>query len=197
MKIIQKLNRGAIVTAVIVLGVIVYLTSMNINNKSQIPEIKKLSEQYLQAEIKYNMLPEKFRTIPPTITKEELNNHIANMKKELAEFYPKDYKNWTVESLEKNLKKQANGESVVYAYSKESRVKKIKFDDNTATVILVSNTTFDGQSIQTGKHDKSVFSVEDIIELTRINNKWYVTYSLINSQDNSKVGEGYEPFIAN
>lgn len=191
MRILKKLNRGAIVTAVVILGIVAYLIGRGIYNKSQIPEIKKVCEQYVEVEVKYSMLPEKNRTVPATISTSELSSYIETMKKDISEYYPKDFENYSIKNLEYSLKDQAKGVNVVYDYSKKVQFSKIKFDGKSAIVSLDNLTTFDGLSPETGARDKVVTTPSDTIILTNIDGKWYVTFSNLSQMNFSENGGMY------
>ncbi|MGL5972929.1 MAG: hypothetical protein ACRCZK_04385 [Oscillospiraceae bacterium] len=191
MKFLNKLNRGAILTAVVLLGVIIYLTSQKIYNDSQVPIIKDIVSKYVETEVRYNMLPEKHRENPKVMTKGEFDSYLNEMKTEISKFYNKEDNKFLIEILEHNLKEQLDNKRVVHNYSKNIEFKDIRFNTNTVKVSFVSDTTYEESNEAIGGKERKISSVKDEVSLIKIDDNWYVYYSNLKS-DNGMGGMTYE-----
>jgi len=200
MKYFSKINRGAILTALIIIAVICYLITNSVMQNREKPEIKQICETYLQKEISYNMLPLEYRVDKPAMIETVLNDYLALMKKDIIEFYPQNeqYYKFVIQTLTNDLTNQAKGTRVVFQYEKKIiRYDSILFDKDTVNVQFTSSTTMEAKDINnigsTAK-DKITQETQDNIILQKIGGKWKVIFASISRPMSNnypgKVGYG-------
>ena len=71
MKWLNRLNRGAVLTGAILAGIVVYLVLLAAAHRADTPGIKAAAEEYVQAEITWQMLPPAYRKDVPGIPRSE------------------------------------------------------------------------------------------------------------------------------
>ncbi|MHB1485604.1 MAG: hypothetical protein ACYCYI_13230 [Saccharofermentanales bacterium] len=181
MKYLSKINRGAILTAAVILAVITYLVMTSAIQKKEIPEIKKICEDYIQTEVKYNMLPALYRKDDPRMPKAELDTFLAKMKTDITAYYPPDerYFKYAIEKIANDLTSQSEGRSVVFQYTKTiAEYKDIIFDKNTVDVTILTNTTVEAKGLAGNLDtDKITQEVSDNIILQKTGGEWKVIYA--------------------
>lgn len=185
MKILSRINRGAILTTGVILLVIGYLIVHSALQNMEKPEIKKICEAYVQKELSYNMLPVEYRKDKPVIPKEALEKYLTSMKTDIIAFYPSNeqYYKFIIQSITTDLTNQAKGAGVVFSYTKSIiRYDDLIFDGDTVDVRFTSNSTMEVQSqagIGSSIKDKFTEEIQDNIILQKIDGKWKVVYSAI------------------
>lgn len=170
----KKINRGFILTLFVLICVIIYLVVMIFVTREDVSEIKRLSEEYIAAELKYNMLPEEYRKQNPEIPDDTLSAYIDEMKSTLKSYYidnEQSYK-YLLENIESSLKTQADGYDIIEEYSKDIIKISVSIDDDIASV-SISNTT--KYSTLSGSDSDS--SMSDSLIFQKVNGSWRLTYS--------------------
>jgi hypothetical protein len=186
MKFLSKINRGAILTAGVILAVIAYLIVNAVTQSTQKPAIKQVCEAYLQQEVSYNMLPAQFRKDKPGMSDTALKEYLDSMKADIIAYYPKNEQSYRylIDNLTSDLTGQTEGVNVVYAYEKTILTyDKMIFDGDTVEVSFTSDTTIEqvdpygtGSSVK----EKLTAEVADTIILQKISGEWKVIYASIN-----------------
>ena len=170
MKVIKKMNRGLIFLFILIIATIIYLVIAGIIDSSNKKEIVKLSQEYLQAEMNYHILPEEYRENGTEMPDEEVDEFIDEMKNELSKFYvdnKSSYEN-LFEYMESDIRDMSNGILIVTNYEKVvQRITDVNFDNNKATATLVCLTSYNGKTFQTN----------DYLAFQKINDEWKLTYS--------------------
>lgn len=187
MKILRKLNRGAILSFFILVFLIVYLVILEFSHSAEIPKIKAQCEKYIGTEISYKMLPKQYRVEKPSITQSELDLYLANMEKDIKAFYPQNEQSskFIIDNLKSSLLAQAEGDGVVYEYKKEIlKYNDLLFDNDTVTVNFTTNSVYEGQNPNNlnllAKSEKITSETEDMLILQKINGDWKIVYSNLN-----------------
>ena len=201
MRILSKINRGVILTVVILLGVAGYLIGLEAMHGSARKEIQQICEKYVAAELQYYMLPEAYRVEKPQIPEQELERYMTAMRDELKGFFVDNEQTYRykLKELEENLTAQSKGEGVVYEYKKEIVKYEIAFDGNTASVTLTSATTYDGPvssysySSKTGVSSRQTLTgeVTDRLSFQRVDGEWKLTYAALYLPDADSIHVSY------
>lgn len=195
MKILSKINRGAILTSVIILGVIIYLVTLTIMQNNELPRIKQICDTYLQTHVKYSMLPAKYRVAEPNVTTNELSDYLKEMEKNIKAFYPanEQYSKFAIDNFKVNINNQSAGNDIIYIYTKDILTyDDIVFDKNTVDVKFTSKTTTESKSTIQGDSSpktKLTQDTSDNIILQKIDNEWKVIYSSINRPNSGNPGD--------
>ncbi len=187
MKWISRVNRGAILTGAVVLGVIVYLVVISIVQRASLPEIKQICSAYIAIDVQYSMLPDAERKEAPDITDAELNDYIEQMKKDISAFYPEgeQYSEFAVKAKTSHLEKQAAGHEVIIDYSKKIiSYSGFAFKDNAVTVTIITDTSIE----KTGQPEKGVSGavrseMTDRIILNKTDKGWKVIFASIGTPE--------------
>ncbi|MFA7204769.1 hypothetical protein EOM86_01980 [Candidatus Nomurabacteria bacterium] len=193
MKWFSKINRGAILTAAVLLCVVIYLVVLSITQKASVPELKKICEAYIELDVKYSMLPSEQRKSTPDITDDQLDEYINEMENELSVFYPsgEQYSEFALNAKSALLKKQAAGQSVTTEYAKEIiRYQNFVFKDDTVTVTLLTETSIE----RAGQSEKDIYAagkmeMTDSIILMKFNGQWKIIHAEIN-----QPGDNYSEY---
>ncbi|MHB1454914.1 MAG: hypothetical protein ACYCYM_13305 [Saccharofermentanales bacterium] len=196
MKWLSKINRGAILTAFVLLCVIGYLVVLSLIHSAQIPGIEQICEDYLADEIRYSMLPEDQRKDVPDMTETELASYLDEMEQAISAHYPdgEEYSKFAIKAKTADLTAQSEGQGIVYSYTKTIvDFTRYVFDKNTVTVSFLSDTTI--ETAMTGKaglpeKTKMTMEVNDQIILFRKDGEWHVIYAGITRPDKN-VGMEY------
>ncbi len=185
MKVLAKINRGVILTVVVLLGVAAYLIGLEVMHSSARKEIGALCEEYVQAELGYHMLPEEYRGATPGMTEAELDSYIAQMKEDLTPYYVNNEQTYQYlfSSLEQSLRNQAQGYDVTYELTKDIMQTEITFDGDKARVQLSCYTTLKGTTAYTPDiaattpNNSVSRETRDTLYLQRVDGEWKLTYS--------------------
>lgn len=196
MKWFSKINRGAILTAIVIFGVVVYLVGLSISQKSNIPEIKKICSEYIENHVKYSMLPEGQRKKTPDITEKELSNFVKEMESDISKYYPKgeQYSKLALNELNVSLQHQAGGQNVVLAYEKEILdFSKFVFKEDTVTVTILTDSSIErtDRNELGDTQDKVRSETVDKIILIKTDGEWKIINADISSPGNKN--QEYNP----
>jgi hypothetical protein len=189
MKWLSKINRGAILTVFVLLCVTVYLVSLSIIHSAQIPGIEQLCRAYLADEVRYSMLPEDQRKDVPDMTDTELASFLDGMEKAIAAYYPEgeEYARFAIKSKTADLTAQAQGQGIIYSYSKDIvDFTGYVFDKNTVTVSFISDTTIEtSMAGMSGLPEKTKMTMDmnDQIILFKKDGEWHIIYAGITRPD--------------
>jgi len=197
MKIFKKLNRGAIISIIAILGVVIYLLVHNTAQKADKPEIKKVAENYINTYVKYNMLPEDFKKDVSKIPKKEIDDYILKMENDIKSFFAADDNTlkYVTDNLKTGLENQKVQNNVVYSYEKEISSIKYKFDESAVTVTVISKSKYDGPDKMNPSAGRSKLNAvtNDVLVLKKISGSWKIIYSNIDSPSKANsLGGGFK-----
>lgn len=185
MKFISKINRGAIVTAAVLIGVVVYLVVLSWTQAAEKVEIEKVCAEYIKTEVGYSMLPTKYRIEKPDMPAAESKQYLAEMAESLQAFYLENDQviKFNLERVQNELQKQMSGIGVIYDYQKTiAKFSSFVFDGKNVTVAMRVNTVLDGPSNDgmATSRQKSVEETEDTMILQKVDGLWKVAYANLN-----------------
>lgn len=192
---LAKINRGVVLTAIVLIAVVIYLISVTITQNAENPKIEDICKKYIQTEVSYRMLPQKYRIDNPQMPKEEQDKYISDMTNNIKAYYSDNTQSskYLIENLKNGIENQAKGLQLIFNYQKEFvEFKDINFDNDRVSVTITSNTSFDGYNANNpGKNrDKIHQLTDDLITLQKISGEWKVTYANINIPMNSDLYQG-------
>lgn len=200
MRILRKINKGAVLSAIIILGIIVYLFIHSAYNKAQIPELQKLSNEFIAEHQKLVITPDNLKPVGENL---DLQNgeHEKALKeledKAMAVFEPlyhDGYINITANDLVNNATHMYTLNVTIVDFQKQIISKTYDFQDNTATVQLTTTITveyIDAQGIKQKQHHHN--QTENII-FEKIDGEWKVIYATLLGTEvvNADVYYSYE-----
>lgn len=182
MKLLKKINRGLIVTTVVLAAVVIYLVTLWIVQGKERPVVEETCQNYINTAVSYKMLPEKYRSETPDMKKEELDSYISSMTKDLKAFYTGNEQSFQhrIEQYKSDLESQAQGIGVVYKYQKNIKeFKDFTFDGDTVTVTILTDSVLDGPNIYVTGSPRENISAQttDTITLQKEDDTWKVVYA--------------------
>lgn len=188
MRKFRKINKGFILTVIVVGILVIYLVQLEIQRNKEKPEIQKMCESYIDYVNKYNNSTNSntnYDDLEKTI-KSELNDYIINNE------YAKTSEAQNIVSYSElcsDNKVQIKSRNV-------NKVKKYVFDGNQVAVTL--KTTLEIEKTNTdGSIDKTSNDFEDIITLMKENGRWKICNSELTypNEISSSVDYIQEDFI--
>lgn len=182
MKIFRKINKGLILTLIVLLILVIYVASVEKQRNADKPDIKKACEEFIKLTDKYSVLPNDMQTLDEK-TETNINEYTEQMQKDLKEIMISNDEALKIQQqvLEKNLK---NGYNKLEARTKQERkiqkVEKYVFDGNQVTVNLRNQVEIEIKvinGIEEHTENKTVYAYDDEIILQKVEGKWKVVYS--------------------
>ena len=196
MRILKKINKGLILTIIVLVVLIIYLTNVEKQRGADKPAIQKACEEYIALTDKYVVLPEEMQTFTGEISKE----NEEKLKKELKE------------ELEKQMIKNDEAIEIQYEYILEElkngyrTVNEVR-TKNKRTITKISSYEFDGDQVtvtlktsvestykyieeDTGtekERQNTTTSTNDEIILQKVDGQWKVVYSNMQFDNNNEI----------
>ena len=142
MKTLKKINKGLILTILVLIVLILYFNNLEKQRDKDKPDIKKACEDFIELTDKYSVLPEELQKLQEDIPEEKVDEYINQMQKDLADIMIDNQESINIQQkiLEENLK---NGYSTLEVRTNSSRkiqkVSSYQFENNQVTVSLKDN----------------------------------------------------------
>ncbi len=181
MKVLKKINKGLILTIIVLAALLIYISSIEKQRNSDKPDIRKACEEFIALTDKYVVLPEDMQK--SEVSEEKVNEYVNQMKSDVEKVMISNTETVKIQKqvIENNLRDSYNALDV---RSKVSRkIKKIngyEFDGNQVTVKLkdqveIVTKVFD--EIESTKETETFEASSDEIILQKIDGKWKIVYS--------------------
>lgn len=181
MKVLKKINKGLILTIIVLAALLIYISSIEKQRNSYKPDIRKACEEFIALTDKYVVLPEDMQK--SEVSEEKVNEYVNQMKNDVEKVMISNTEAVKIQEqvIENNLRDSYNALDV---RSKVSRkIKKIngyEFDGNQVTVKLnnqveIVTKVFD--EIDSTKETETFDASNDEIILQKIDGKWKIVYS--------------------
>lgn len=210
MKYLKKINKGVVLTIIVLLVLVIYLVTLEISRNKEKPRIEEICKEYIELINKYAVAPESSQKLYKLGTtsvedaekiKNETEKAINNRTSEfVAELKTKMINNdlavkMQADRLRDYLKENYNPFSeVCSSYNKEiTKIKKFSFDEDQVTVTFTSKTEQETKYLdEESEENKELIKKEDFnssdetITLQNIDGTWKVVYAdLLYSNPNS------------
>ena len=181
MKVLKKINKGLILTIIVLAALLIYISSIEKQRNSDKPDIRKACEEFIALTDKYVVLPEDMQK--SEVSEEKVNEYVNQMKNDVEKVMISNTEALKIQEqvIENNLRDSYNALDV---RSKVSRkIKKIngyEFDGNQVTVKLnnqveIVTKVFD--EIESTKETETFDASSDEIILQKVDGKWKIVYS--------------------
>lgn len=199
MKILKKINKGLVLTIIVIVVLSIYLISIEIKRNAEKPEIEKTCREYISILESYLKTPNEINKL---YTEEEIQSNRNEIKEKAVEKQltnlEQDLKQTMIDNdkaidiqkktIETYLQELCNNSSeAVTSYNKEiTQIIKYKFEDDQVIVTFNTKTEKEikylSQDEQTGEYTEEVRketekSNNETITLKQNNGKWEVVYS--------------------
>ena len=196
MKILKKINKGLILTIIVLVALITYLTNVEKQRESDKQDIRKVCEEYIALTDKYVVLPEDMQTFTGKISKE----NEERLKKQLREELEKQMIN-NKEAIEiqngylfDELKNGYRTENEVRTKNKRTitKISSYEFDGDQVTLTLRTTieTTYkyiEGITGTEKERQNTVSSTNDEIILQKVDGQWKVVYSNMQFDNSNNI----------
>ena len=199
MTLFKKINRGLILTVVVLIVTAGYVILTSVAQSAAEPDIKNICANYIKTAISYQMLPQNYRKETPAMPKTELDNYINSMSKDLEAFYTTNQQTYkyTIDSNKTSLENQAKGIGVIYSYSKViSSYNSFTFSSDTVEVSISTSSVLDDASdpsTSAGGRQSISSQTTDTIDLQKVGGKWKITYADLEQPSNGGVQDPNQP----
>lgn len=181
MKVLKKINKGLILTIIVLAALLIYISGVEKQRNADKPDIRKACEDFILLTDKYVVLPEDMQK--SEVSEEKVNEYVNQMKSDVEKVMISNTEAVKIQKqvIEKNLR---NGYDALDVRIKMSRkIKKIngyEFDGNQVTVKLkdqveIVTKVFD--EIDSTKETETFDASNDEIILQKIDGKWKIVYS--------------------
>jgi len=186
-KFLRKLNRGAIVTAVVLLAVAVYLAALNIVQQKDQEDIKTTCEAFLLADADWRVLPVDYENGKTRLPEDQLNQFLADMKSDKAKYYVANQAALDNDLiyLNESLTSQNEGMTALTT-SFENRIltfSSISFDGDSVYVTVDTQVAIESLNFAAGETApvRQSVSSSDSITLQKEDGIWKIVYAYINT----------------
>lgn len=181
MKVLKKINKGLILTIIVLAALLIYISGVEKQRDADKPDIRKACEEFIELTDKYVVLPEDMQK--SEVSEEKVNEYVNQMKNDVEKVMISNTEAVKIQEqvIENNLR---DGYNALDVRSKMSRkIKKInsyEFDGNQVTVELndqveIVTKVFD--EIDSTKEKETFDASNDEIILQKIDGKWKIVYS--------------------
>lgn len=182
--LIQKINRGILLTTVVLLAVIVYLIVLVAAQAGEKPHIEEACRRYVDLEIRYSMLPADVRSGDADMPEEKLEAYLLDMESVLAPQYIDNDRilELALERLRNSLTSQAEGWSVIQEYEKAiTSFESFSFSGSEVTVIFKTQTSIERTESTGAKTPSGRIAGEttDTMVLQKQGDDWRVVYATL------------------
>lgn len=183
MKILKKINKGLILTIIVVLALTIYLMGVEKQRKADKKEIQKVCEEFVELTNKYSVLPEEMQTLTKEIPESQVKEYLSKMRSEIKDKMIQNEEAIEIQCqiLENNLRNGYNEQEIKTNLNREiTKISNYEFDKDQVTVtfksiVETSSKYLNGEEEQVKQN--SFNSAEDEIILQKVDGKWKIVYS--------------------
>ena len=196
MKILRKINKGLMLTVIVIACLIVYLIGVESQRNKEKPNIDEAVKEYVALINKFAVLPtENQKLYKEQLTEEEKEKIKDDLEKAIngqVEKYGEELKNIMIDNdMAVNIQKSQfediiyiiNGQGISIATNLNKEVTKIKnytFDDDQVTVVFDSEIELETKYLENDKeltNKKEQKHQGDVITLQLVDDTWKVVYA--------------------
>jgi hypothetical protein len=182
MKFLRKINKGFILTILVLIALIIYLVQLEIQRNEEKPEIEKVCKEYIELVNKYSNSQD-----VDISTEEKEKEYISKIREEIKPYLIDN--EYVLDSQSENLLynlENAVSQKVKTKVRKIEKIKKYVFDGNEVTVTL--NSSIEIEKYEDNEDEKEVinkktYDAEDTITLTKVDDTWKITYAELQDSD--------------
>lgn len=185
-KLFRKVNRGILVTFVVILLVTGYLIGLNIYQSKSVPAIKSACESYVTADAVWHIVPEEFVGEATVTPDDELQKFADSLRPDISTYYIDNelILDSAVSTVSEYLQVQDyRGVFMTTCANSIIKFDNITFRDNTATVDFTSQVTVDFLDTAAGSTEPDRVSgmASNRIILQKEDGKWKIVYAVLGS----------------
>ncbi len=203
MKFLKKINKGLILTILVLLILFLYLFNLEAKRNEMKPQIEEAINTYLDLIDKYAVLPTDLQNALNNAENLETNEEASKKVEEYLGKFEEELKgimidNQTAIDIQKNTLEDCISENYKYTFTKyETKIDKIDkyvFDDDQVTVSFEVEIEVEYKYISEGeeKTRKDSYTLEYMtITFNLVNDEWKLVYSNVEYYDVIYSGYAY------
>ena len=181
MKVLKKINKGLILTIIVLAALLIYISGVEKQRNADKPDIRKACEDFILLTDKYVVLPEDMQK--SEVSEEKVNEYVNQMKSDVEKVMISNTEAVKIQKqvIENNLRDSYNALDVRSKVSRKiKKINRYEFDGNQVTVKLkdqveIVTKVFD--EIDSTKETETFDASNDEIILQKIDGKWKIVYS--------------------
>lgn len=191
MKVLKKINKGLILTILVLIVLVIYFSNLEKQRASDKTDIKKVCESFIELTDKYSVLPEELQTLKGEVPEDKVKEYTNQMKKDLTEIMIDNQESVNIQQkiLEESLRNGYSEGQVRTNWSRKiQKVSSYQFEKNQVTVSLKDNieeTIKTSDGIEEYNKNNEFEASKDEIVLQKVNGKWKVVYANLLFDDNT------------
>jgi hypothetical protein len=183
--LLKKMNRGIILSVVLLLAVVVYLVALAAVQSAEKPLIEQVCREYVSLETQYTMLPPDYRSDDAVMTDQELDSYLSEIENKIAPYYIDNdrIRQLALERLANRITSQSEGWDRLLSYEKEiTEFDSFSFSGSEATVKIKTRSVIERPENSAGKIEGGRLAGEttDTVVLQKSDGKWLVVYAQLN-----------------
>ncbi|MCI9365924.1 MAG: hypothetical protein HFJ54_05070 [Clostridia bacterium] len=198
MKVLRKVNKGLILTIIVLIILSIYLIGVEANRNKEKADIEKICKEYVELTNKYAVMPEENQKIynNSQITAGEAEKKKEDLKKEIntqMNKFAEELKNKMIDNETAiNMQKEIIGDflensndifsSAIVKYNREiTKIRKFDFDSDQVTVAFDTKidveTKYLGAELEETTKKENFNANLETITLKKVDNNWKVVYA--------------------
>lgn len=190
MKKLKKVNKGAILTLIVLLILTIYLVNLEKQREEEKVQIKNICEKYIEFTDKYTVLPEELQKLPIQITQKQTEDYKKEMETELKKLMISNEEavDLQYQILVSILKEGYNTNEIKRKTERQIiKISGYEFEGNQVTVTFkskVKNTTkYLNQNNEEQERQDTFETFEDEIMLQKVDEEWKIVYTNLQYDD--------------
>lgn len=190
MKKLKKVNKGAILTLIVLLILTIYLVNLEKQREEEKVQIKNICEKYIEFTDKYTVLPEELQKLPIQITQKQTEDYKKEMETELKKLMISNEEavELQYQILVSILKEGYNTNEIKRKTERQIiKISGYEFEGNQVTVTFkskVKNTTkYLNQNNEEQERQDTFETFEDEIMLQKVDEEWKIVYTNLQYDD--------------
>ena len=196
MKILRKINKGFILTLIVLIGLIVYLVGVEKQREAEKVNIIYTMERFIEVTDKYSVYPENINNLSKRITAEERDKYLEEMRNELkkAMIPNEEVVKLQAQAIE-NVLNMVNQEREIKTKT-ERKIMEItgyEFDGDQVTVefktIVENEIKYIDEQGKEQTRKETYQTYNDEIILQKIEEEWKIVYSNLQYMQNKYYSE--------
>ena len=185
MRLLRKINKGFVLTIIVLILLVSYIISLEIQRNGEKENIKEACEKYLAFENEYTLLPKEYQSFKNKIPEDKFKEYNEKVAEELKKLMIEDENIYNLQKdiIEDKLSAQLEDTNIIYTSktSKLVKISKYEFDDDQVTVTIEDSiqVEFIKKDQQTEEEiaKNKTSKIEDTITLKKENGEWKVVFA--------------------
>ncbi len=191
MKILKKINKGLILTLIVLLVLTIYLSNVEKQRKAEKEDIKKACEEFISFTDKYSVLPKEMQTLTEEVSKSKLDDYKKEMKTELQKLMIQNEESVKIQHqvLSSNLDNGYTSKEIRSELERKIiKISNYAFEGDQVTVTFKSkvetSTKYLNEENKEQERQDSFDASNDEIVLQKVDGKWKIVYSNLQYSNN-------------